>query len=712
MTTSRTSEGFRTEFDAATGVATITMAMSGRANKVNADFGAGLNGALDDVLALGGLKGIILASGHKDFCVGADLDVIYRARDAAQVEAMVSDLNALYRRLETAGVPVVAALTGSALGGGYELALACHRRIALNDPSIQLGLPEVSLGVIPGAGGTQRLPRLIGIQAALELIAQGKVLRAPQAKGAGLVDELVDDAAALREAARAWIAANPRAKQPWDRQGFAYPGGVQPNTEAARNLFMAGSAMLVQKTAGAYEAPKAAVRAVHDGTLVDFDTALKVEGAYFAERVVSDQAKDMIRTFWYHRTAVEKQKGLPRVEDPGFRRIGVLGAGMMGAGIAFMSALRGYEVVLKDVKQASLDAAMEHCKAQIAKRGKHLNAEEREAVLRRIRPTLALEDLRGCDLVVEAVFENKDLKHRVTRETEPLMAENGVWASNTSALPIGDLAAASAHPDRFIGLHFFSPVEQMPLVEVVVGPKTSEDTLGRALAYVRSIKKTAIVVNDGYGFYTTRLFSAYIMEAAQLVAEGHDPVLVEWAARRAGMVVSPLKVFDEVTLSLAVHGFDQMEAYRGEKLDAAGVRLVRRMVEMGRTGKAAGQGFYDYASKPRRLWPGLRELAEGTPTETGVDLIERRLMLAQVVEAVRCLDEGILRERRDAEIGAIMGVGFAPNTGGPLAWIDRRGPATVLAWLDALAASEGPRFAAPGLLREMAAKGETFFEPV
>jgi 3-hydroxyacyl-CoA dehydrogenase/enoyl-CoA hydratase/3-hydroxybutyryl-CoA epimerase len=711
MTTSNP-QGFHAEFDAATGVATVTMTMPGRANKVNAEFGEGLNAAFDIALAFQGVKGIVIASGHPDFCVGADLDVIYRVRDPKQVEEMTAGLNALYRKIETAKVPVVAALGGSALGGGYELALACHHRIALDSPSVQLGLPEVSLGVIPGAGGTQRLPRLIGLQAAMELIAQGKILRAPQAKKAGLVDALAPTPEALREAALAWIAANPNAKQPWDRAGFQFPGGVQPNTDMARQLFMAGAAMLVQKTAGAFKSPEAAIRAIHDGAITDFDTALKVEGAYFAERATSDQAKDMIRTFWYHRTAVEKQKGLPQVEDPGFQKIGILGAGMMGAGIAFVSAQRGYDVVIKDIKQASLDAAAEHCKKQVAEKAKHLSPQEKEALLGRIRTTLNDADLQGCDLVIEAVFENKDLKHRVTREIEPLLSPDGVWASNTSALPITDLAVASKRPENFIGLHFFSPVEAMPLVEVIVGKQTSERTLGRALAYVRAIKKTAIVVNDGYGFYTSRMFASYILEAAQLVAQGHDPVLVEWAARQAGMAVAPLKVFDEVTLSLAAHAFEGMEAYRGQSVDEPGVRLVRKLVEMGRTGKAAGAGFYDYQSKPRRLWSGLKDLAEGRPAETGVEYIARRLMLVQALNATRCLEEGILREKRDAEIGAIFGVGFAPNTGGPLAWIDRQGPAQVVAWADAIARTEGERFAVPKLLRDMAAKGETFFERV
>lgn len=709
-------QGFRAAFDAATGVATITMKMPGKVNKLNRDFGEGFQAALTETLAMEGLKGIILASGHKDFCAGADIDFIYAQRDPAALEAMVHEMHAGFRALETCGKPVVALLTGSALGGGYEIALSCHYRVAVESPKIQFGLPEVTLGVIPGGGGTQRLPRLIGIQAALEHIAQGKITRATRAKKAGLVDELVPDAEAAHAAALAWIAANPRAKQPWDSKSFTWPG-VQPDSPDGRNLFAGGAAMLVKKTAGAYRAPEAAVKAVYEGAHVGFDAALAVEARYFANVVVHDQAKDMIRTFWFHRNAVLAQADLPKVDDQRIQKVGILGAGMMGAGIAFLSAMRGYDVVLKDIKQESLDKGMAHFDAQLRKRGKHLGKDGQAAVRARITPTLELGDLEGCDLIIEAVFENIDLKHRVIKETEALLGDDAIFASNTSALPINDLATASVRPKNFVGMHFFSPVEQMPLLEVIKGAETSDDTLGRALAFGKAIKKTNIVVNDGYGFYTTRFFTAYILEAVQLVAEGHAPILVERAARAAGMVVSPLKVFDEVTLSLAAHGLEMRERYDNVDLNTyAGVRLIRKMVELGRVGKAAGQGFYDYSSKPRRLWSGLADVVAevGDTSQAPGDFatIQDRLMLVQVLEAARCLDEGILRSTADGEIGAIMGVGFAPNSGGPFAWIDRRGVREVVNTLDVLAKRFGDRYAVPDLLRNMAETHQRFFDAV
>jgi 3-hydroxyacyl-CoA dehydrogenase/enoyl-CoA hydratase/3-hydroxybutyryl-CoA epimerase len=703
----------RCDFDASTGVATLVLQMEGRANKINPEFGQGLDRILTEALAQPGLKGIIIATGHKDFCVGADLEFVYRARDPKQVYEAVQGLDALLRKLETCGKPVVAALTGSALGGGYELALACHHRIALDQPGIQLGLPEVSLGLIPGGGGTQRLPRLIGIQAALMLMAEGKIVRAPNAQAQGLVDALADSPESLRAQALAFIEKNPNARQPWDKADFVFPGG-HPDSPDMRQMFMAGGAMLAKKTAGAYLAPSAILGAVYDGTRVTFDAGVQIEARYFVQLATGDQSKDMVRTLFFHKSAVEKQDGLPRVEKSGYRTIGVLGAGMMGAGIAFLAAQRGYEVVLKDVKQDALDRGMAHCKAQIEQHAKRASAEEKAALLGRIRPTLETADLAPCDLVIEAVFEDIELKHRVTREVQAVLGPQAHWASNTSAIPITDLAKAWNDPKTFIGLHFFSPVEQMPLVEVILGKETSDETLARALAFCRDIKKTSIVVNDGYGFYTTRVFTAYVMEAAELVAQGHDPVLVEYAARSAGMVVSPLKVFDEVTLTLAAHAVGARERYTGEKMDSAGLRIVRKLAEMGRGGKSAGQGFYDYSAKPRRLWSGLAGLAEGKPAadETGLEAIRDRLMLVQALEAARCMEEGILRNARDAEVGALFGVGFAPNTGGPLAYLDRFGQRRAVEVLDRLAARHGARYAPNAALRKMAETGETYFEKV
>jgi 3-hydroxyacyl-CoA dehydrogenase / enoyl-CoA hydratase / 3-hydroxybutyryl-CoA epimerase len=698
------------DFDATSGVATITLQMEGRFNKINDTFAQTLVEALDWTQAQEGLRGVILASGHKDFCVGADIDRLYAERDPAALLERLAQLGGLFRRVETLGVPVVAALTGSALGGGYELALACHRRIAIDDARIQVGLPEVSLGVLPGAGGTQRLPRLIGIQAALEHIVQGKILRAPKALKVGMVDELAPDAEAVMAAAKAWIAANPKAKQPWD--AGKRPPGPAPHSPDARNLFMAACGMLRQKTAGAYPAPELAIAAMQEGLGLTFERSLEVEVRYFTKLATSDQAKDMIRTIWYHRTAAEKHEGLPRTDDPQIRKIAILGAGMMGAGLAFVSAQAGFDVVLKDIGSEALDKAMAHCRDEAGKL-RHLSADERGTILNRIKPTTGLDDVAGADLVIEAVFENLDLKHSVTRETEPKLAPGGIWASNTSALPIADLARVSAQPANFIGMHFFSPVEKMQLVEIITTKTTSDETLARCLAYTRRIKKLPIVVGDGYAFYTTRVFSAYILEGAQLVAEGHDPVLVEWAARKAGMVVAPLQVFDEVTLSLGVKGFAMGRKY-GKALDIPGVALVERMAnELGRTGRAAGKGFYEYEGGKRRgLWKGLAEQAVGKPASSEVETLGRRLLGLQALEAARSIEDGVISNPRDAEVGAIFGIGFAPNTGGPLSYIDRRGIRAFVDEMNGFADAHGDRYRPPRLLVDMAQSHKTFFDPV
>jgi 3-hydroxyacyl-CoA dehydrogenase/enoyl-CoA hydratase/3-hydroxybutyryl-CoA epimerase len=694
------------------GIATLTLEMEGGVNKINETFGAGIAEAVAWARARPGLKGIILATGHKDFCVGADIDMLYRARDARQMMQVVRALQLGYRQLETCGVPVVAALTGSALGGGFELALACHRRIALGDPKLQFGLPEVTLGVIPGAGGTQRLLRMLGLQAAADLILQGKTLRAPKALEARLVDELCDTPEAVRQAAADWILAHPSVKQPWDERGFKFPPPA-PGTTDFRDFLLAGCGMLYKKTAGAYRAPEAAICALHEGGLLELDRALEVEARYFVGLAVGDQAKDMIRTLWYHRNAAEKHEGLPQTKDEAIAKVGILGAGMMGAALAWQCAFSGYQVVVRDIKQEAVDKALEHCRTLTGEQAKRLGEQGAKALMARITATVELEPLRGCDLIIEAVFEDLELKHRVTRETEPLLSASGIWASNTSALPITDLAQASAHADRFIGLHFFSPVEKMPLLEIIMGKQTSQETVARCLAFCRRIKKTPIVVNDGYGFYTTRVFLAYLMEAVELVSEGHDPALIDWAARSVGMAVGPLQVFDEVTLTLVRKAAPQSTRY-GRGIEGAGLDLLVKMVdEHKRYGRAAGAGFYDYAGGKRQgIWPGLRDLARGKPERTGVDVVGRRLLLAQCVEAARVMEDGVLQRKRDAEVGAILGLGFAPNLGGPLSAMDRIGLPALVAELQSLAAAHRERFRPPALLVEMARRGERFFEAV
>ncbi|MFO0749546.1 MAG: 3-hydroxyacyl-CoA dehydrogenase NAD-binding domain-containing protein [Myxococcota bacterium] len=709
MTTNHSNPAFQCAHDPATGVATLTFAMAGGVNKVDRVMAEGLNDAIQWVKGLGAAaKGIILGTAHKNFCVGADIDSLVPMTDPKETYEYVKALSGLFRSLETLGLPVVCALTGSALGGGYELALSCHRRFALDEPGVQIGLPEVSLGVIPGAGGTQRLPRIVGIQKALEHISQGQPVRAPKAAQLGMVDALFPNKEALLEAAHAWIAANPKAKQPWDQKDFKYPG-PQPTSSDAKNIIMVACAMTYKKVGNHMPQVEAAICAIQEGTLLDFDRALEVEARYFVRCAISPTSKDMIRTFWYHRNAALKGEGMPEGDGWTPKKVAILGAGMMGAGLAFIAAEKGMHVVVKDIAQPALDVARKHCEDE-AKKKKHLSAEKQQVILDRITYTMDSGPIAGTDLVIEAVIERDDVKHAVTRELEPLLAPGAIWASNTSAIPITHLAKASVRPESFVGLHFFSPVEAMPLLEIIKGEQTSDQTLGRCVAFAKLLGKVPILVNDGYGFYTSRVFGTYLMEAVQLVAEGHDPVLVEQAAKHAGMVVPPLKVFDEVTLRLGHHGIVQREKYLGENVsDIAGVKLLKSLVEEhGRIGKVAGKGFYDYGAD-RRIWPELRKLVSAKPARTGIDYIADRLMLVQVNEVVKCLEEGILRQKRDAEVGAIFGIGFAPSSGGPLAWVDRRGAKAVVAKLRDLAAEAGPRFAPAKLLEQMAERGERFW---
>jgi len=693
-----------------TGIVTLWLQGAAGVNKIDHAFGAALIERVAELAELEGLTGVVVATAYRDWCVGADLEFLYAARDPAHLLEGVLALTRSYRALETLGVPVVAALTGSALGGGFELALACHHRIALDQGRVKLGLPEVSLGVLPGAGGTQRLPRLIGFQSALELITQGRVLPAPAAAAKGLVDDLQPTPEAVMAAARTWILAHPGHRAPWDREGFEWPAPA-PDSPDARNLFMAGSAMLYKKTAGAYPAAEAAFTAAQEGARLAFDRALELEARIFVKLAVSDGAKDMIRTFFFHKNAADRRVGLPTSDAPDFAKVAVLGAGMMGAGLAWICARAGYAVVLRDIAQPALDRGMAHVAKQAGKLARKKGQEHADAILARITPAVEIDALAGADLVIEAVFEDIGLKHRVIREVEPLMAPGGVFASNTSALPITDLARASAHPERFIGLHFFSPVEAMPLLELIEGRDTAPDTVGRCLTFGQRIRKTPIVVGDGFGFYTTRVFSAYILEGAQLVAEGHDPALIEWAARVAGMAVPPLQVFDEITLVLGKHVVAGSKPYLGDQLDIPGAHLVARMVdELGRTGRSGGAGFYDYVDGRRRgLWSGLGGLSPHAPAETGVEYLAFRLLAVQAAEVARALDEGILKRHRDAEIGAVLGLGFSPPSGGPLAWMDRQGLTGLVERLDALASSHGVRYAPAPMLRAMADRGERFF---
>jgi 3-hydroxyacyl-CoA dehydrogenase/enoyl-CoA hydratase/3-hydroxybutyryl-CoA epimerase len=697
------------------GIARLTLEMPGRANKINVAFLSGLTALFDRALAEPGLRGLVLTSGHKDFCVGADLDMIFGETDPARVFAATRALGALLRRIETAPFPVAAALTGSAHGGGYELALATHHRVILEQARVTVGLPEVQLGLIPGGGGTQRLPRLIGLQPAVELIAQAKLTRGHKAVAAGLADAGAATPEAVVEAACAWVLAHPGARQPWDQDDFHFPG-LQPSEDAARNLFMAGAALLYKKTAGVYPAPEAAMAVIQEGARLRFDRALEVEARAFVRLAVGGPSKDMIRTLWFHKNAAERLDGLPTLPagvEAGIRTVGVLGAGMMGGGLAFVAAKAGYSVVLRDIRREALELAMTHIRGQVAERLRHLDGAAQAALLARVHTTLDLADLSHCDLIIEAVVEDKAVKHAVLRELEPALAPGAIWASNTSALPITELAEPSGRREDVVGLHFFSPVEQMPLVEIIRTAASSERTLARVVQFVRTLEKLPILVGDGYGFFTTRVFASYILEGVQMVAEGHDPARVEWAARISGMVVPPLQVFDEVSLRLGRHVLDQAEAYTGRVLPAAKALLVALVDEEHRLGRQGGAGFYRYTDGRREgIWPGLAALAQrlgARPQEASAAELSRRLLLVQCAEAARAAEAGVLRAPRDGDLGAIFGIGFAPNTGGPFSYLDRQGLPAVVAELEALSRSLGERYAPTERLREMAAQGERFY---
>ena len=700
------------------GVLLLTMDMPGRsANVLNDGFSTPFAELIAQIETDDSVTGVIITSAKKNFMVGADIDGLFEITDPAEAFAMCEAFKTMLRRLETCGKPVVATLNGSALGGGLELALACHHRVAINNPRSKISLPEVKLGVLPGGGGTQRLPRMIGIQAAVPLLTEGKDLSPEKAHKQGIIEELADDAEDMLGKARKWIAANEKPQQPWDAKGFRYPGGDSKNPKNVQMWAIAPS-MLNQKTHGNYPAPRNIMSSVFEGGLVDFDTALKIESRYFAELVVGQVSKNMIGTLWYQLNKLNQGESRPEgFERTQVKKLGVLGAGMMGAGIANVSAQVGMEVVLKDVSMDGANAGKAHVEKELQKKVKRnrLTEKEARAVLDRIKPTDKADDLAGCDFIIEAVFEDRDLKAKVTQETEAMMDKTGVFGSNTSTLPITGLAKASSRADQFIGVHFFSPVEKMPLVEIIVGEETSKETLARAFDYVQQIKKTPIVVNDSRGFYTSRVFGTYVMEGIAMLAEGQHPRAIEMAGLKAGMPVGPLALEDEVSLSLALHVMTQtkkdFEAEGKEYQAHPGEAVVRKMVEeLDRPGKKAGKGFYDYPEGGKKhLWPGLAEhfpLAdEQLPQQDMID----RILYAQANETARCFEEGVVTEVADANIGSIFGWGFAPHQGGTLQYINSvGGPKAFVERAKELESRFGDRFAPAQVLIDMAAKDEKF----
>ncbi|HEX5041882.1 MAG TPA: 3-hydroxyacyl-CoA dehydrogenase NAD-binding domain-containing protein [Candidatus Polarisedimenticolaceae bacterium] len=693
----------------AEGIATVTLAMDDvPVNVWNARSVRAFAETLEEVLAQPGLRGLVLRSGRETFLAGADLTALMPLHDLERNMLLVHELRGALRRLETSGIPAVAAIDGSALGGGYELCLACHHRLARADERIRIGLPEVKLGLLPGAGGTQRLPRLIGIRAALPLLVEGQTLGPRAALAAGLVDQLADSDLELLRLAREWILSGKEAVQPWDRKEERIPGGgVQ--SPAGTQTFMAASALVQEKTHGKYPAPLAILRCVYEGLQLPFERGMELEGKLFARCLASPVAAHTIRTMFFGLNAIKKGAGRPpNVPVVRFGKIAVLGAGMMGSGIAYAAASRGMEVVLKDVDAAAAARGKAHTEKLLARRlekGRTTDAEA-SAVLARIRPTARAEDLAGCALVIEAVFESRAVKEEAIREAERVLGPEAIVASNTSTLPITSLAACSGRPAQFLGLHFFSPVDRMPLVEIIRGRDTSDATVAHAFDLVRALGKTPIVVNDGRGFYTSRVFAAYVHAGIAALQEGVAPALIENAGRMAGMPVGPLAVADEVSLDLIHHIATQTAEDTGLPDTSPGAVVARLFVEtLHRNGRKVGRGFYDYPTDGKKhLWPGLAEHFPLRTPQPAVEDLERRLLHAQAVEAARAFEEGIVTSARDGDVGSILGWGFAPWTGGVFSYMDGIGLPRFVGECQALG------YEPPELLQTMAREGRCFHD--
>jgi len=701
------------------GILLATLDLPGRPmNVLNAITGAGIEAMVARVETDPAVKGLVLTSGKKDFLAGADLEGIRDIATAQEAFDLSMVLKRQLRRLEKCGKPSVAVINGMCFGGGFELALACLHRIVVNDGRGKVGTPEVKLGLLPGGGGTQRIPRLVGIQAAMPILCEGGEIKADKALALGLVHALAPSREEAIAQARAWCLANPKAQAPWDAPKFRYPGGDSRSPAVAQMLAIA-PAIAAGKSWNNYPAITHIMSSVFEGGLVDFDAALLIESRYFAACVVSQESRNMVGTLWFQLNAIKKGASRPAGVPPSkVRKLGILGAGMMGAGIAYVSAKAGIEVVLLDTTQEAADKGKAYSQGLLdgaIKKGRG-TVEQRDALLARITATTHYESLAGCDLVIEAVFEDRAIKADVTRQAEAVIGAGAVFASNTSTLPITGLAQASVRPEQFIGLHFFSPVDKMPLVEIIVGQGTNDATLAKGFDYVMQIGKTPIVVNDSRGFYTSRVFGTYVMEGIAMLAEGVHPRSIEVAGQKAGMPMPPLALQDEVSLSLGLHVADQtrkdLAAAGTAYTEHPGMAVVRQLCEMGRVGKKAGKGFYDWPAPgtkgDKRLWTGLAELFPVAAQQPDQQEIIDRLMFAQANEAARCYQEGVLRSVADANIGSIFGWGFAPFHGGALQFINAMGAKRFVDRSRELAARFGTRFEPAAAVVQQAEQGGRF----
>lgn len=706
------------------GIALLTIDVPNQSmNVITPDFLTDLAEAIAQFGSDEAVKGAVICSGKASgFMAGMDLKYLSSmleesntgGPDMGALFDRVFMLNDLLRKLETCGKPVAVAIEGTAMGGGLELALACHHRVLSNNPKVTIGLPEILVGLFPGGGGSQRLPRLTGIQTALMYMLQGKSFRPAEALALKVVDELAAPGEAVA-AAKAWVKANPGAYiQPWDVKGFKVPGGSGQFNPGFIQTMMAATVMTTKTTQRNIHAPHALLSAVYEGIQLPMDRAIRVESKYFARVVADPQAGNMVRTLFVSKQAAERGARRPAgVEKMPTKRLAMLGAGMMGAGIANVAAQAGIDVLLLDRDQAAADKGKAHAAEQMQKRlGKGMTPEKMAETLARITPVTDVEALRGCDFVIEAVFEDPTVKAEITQRVEAVLGPDVIFGSNTSTLPITSLAKAWGKQENFVGIHFFSPVEKMALVEIILGKQTGDAAVAKALDFVAQIRKTPIVVNDSRGFYTSRCFGTYVQEGTQMLAEGINPALIENMGRQLGMPVGPLAVSDEVSIELG-HKVTQAtkaalgDAYVGSLADD----VAAHMVAIGRLGRKNGKGYYDYPADggKKALWPDLAREYPLTIPQPSAEEVRERLLYRQLVECARCFAEGVLVTPQDGDIGAIFGWGFAPYTGGPFSAIDTIGPAHVVATLDRLAARHGERFTPPQQLRDMAASRSLYY---
>ncbi len=719
-----------TEFHYATdadGIATITWDVPGKSMNVMSFVGLEeLDACFDKAMADDAVKGIVITSGKDgSFAGGMDLNLLAVMKEQAGDDPAkglfegIMQMHKLLRKIERAGMdpktnkggkPVACVLPGTAAGIGLELPLACHRIFAADNPKARIGLPEIMVGIFPGAGGTTRFVRKMGAMAASPFLLQGKMVDPAKAKSAGIIDEVSDDPMAD---ARAWVLSEPKIVKPWDEKGYKMPGG-DPYHPAGYMTFVGANAMVNGNTWGVYPAAKALLSAVYEGAQVPFDTALKIEARWFTHVLLNPSSSAMIRSLFLNKEALEKGANRPDVPDQRVKKVGVLGAGMMGAGIALVSAKAGIDVVLIDQTQEAADRGKAYSESYMDKgiARKKATPEKKEALLAKINATTDLDALADVDLIIEAVFEDTKVKAEMTQKVEAIIPEDAIFASNTSTLPITGLAKASVRPDQFIGIHFFSPVEKMALVEIIKGRETGDRAVAKALDYVRQIRKTPIVVNDDRFFYANRCIIPYINEGVMMAGEGVSRPLIDHAAQLLGFPVGPIQLVDETSLDLGAKiAKATMEAMGDAYPKSIADDVTFWMVDEGRLGRKSKAGFFDYDEKGKRLgyWEGFNDkfpLAEDQPDVTEV---QHRLIFAQVLEAVRALEAGVLEDIREGDVGAILGWGFMPWSGGPFSWLDIVGAPWAAEKCDALQAKYGDRFACPPLLREMADKGQSFY---